>query len=186
LEEGEIFFMQTEVVMAGFGGQGVMLIGRLLAYAGMEEGREVSWLPSYGPEMRGGTANCTVVLSERPIGSPVVNSPQSCVIMNRPSLDKFVDNVKPGGILIINSSLIDVKSPREDLKTLYVPCNDIAIECGSAKAANMVALGAYIGCSKVVKFETMMKLIENLFESKPNLIPLNKEAFSKGYELGNS
>jgi 2-oxoglutarate ferredoxin oxidoreductase subunit gamma len=178
--------MTTEVVMAGFGGQGVMLIGKLLAYAGMEEGQEVSWLPAYGPEMRGGTANCTVVLSERPIGSPVINSPRGCIVLNRPSLEKFEPNVKAGGILLINSSLIEIKSSRTDLDVLYIPCNDIAIECGNAKAMNMVALGAYIGRSKVVKFDTMMALIEHQFEAKPKLIPLNKETFQRGYELGNS
>ena len=107
--------MQTEVVMAGFGGQGIMLIGKLLAYAGLDEGKEVAWLPSYGPEMRGGTANCTVVLSDRAIGSPVINSPYASVVMNRPSLDRFGSDVKKNGILIINSSLIDVKSNRDDI-----------------------------------------------------------------------
>ena len=175
--------METEVIMAGFGGQGIMLIGKILAYAGMEEGKEVSWLPSYGPEMRGGTANCTVVLSDHPIGSPVVDSPFGLIIMNRPSLDRFASNIKHNGILIINKSLIDVPSPRQDVDALYVPCNDIAMECGNGKAANMVALGAYIGRSNVVKLETVYEQIQSQFSGNTKLISLNREALKKGYDL---
>ncbi|NUM33205.1 MAG: 2-oxoacid:acceptor oxidoreductase family protein [Candidatus Brocadiae bacterium] len=177
--------MQSEVIMAGFGGQGIMLIGKILAYAGMEEGKEVSWLPSYGPEMRGGTANCTVVLSDHPIGSPVVDSPFGLVVMNRPSLDRFAPNLKSKGILIINKSLIDVLSPREDVDTVYVPCNDIAIECGTGKAANMVALGAYIGRSKAVKLETVYTQIQSQFSGNTKLISLNMAALKRGYDLAN-
>ncbi len=176
--------MQTEVIMAGFGGQGIMLIGKLLAYAGMEEGKEVSWLPSYGPEMRGGTANCTVVLSDRPIGSPVIDSPSSCIIMNRPSLDRFASKVRKNGLLIINSSLIDVPSPRTDLEVLYVPCNQIAIQCGNGKAANMVALGAYAGKSGIVSLDTLNSLVHHQFGGNASLVALNIQTLQKGYDLG--
>ena len=110
--------MQNDVIMAGFGGQGILLIGKMLAYAGMHEGKEVSWLPSYGPEMRGGTANCTVVISDRPVGSPVIRSPRAVVAMNLPSLDKFEPDVRPGGLLLINSSLIDRKTTRDDVTVI--------------------------------------------------------------------
>ena len=174
--------MQTEVIMAGFGGQGIMLIGKLLAYAGMEEGKEVAWLPSYGPEMRGGTANCTVVLADHPIGSPVVERPFSSVVMNRPSLDRFAPQVKEKGFLIINTSLIDVPWKADHLHIVYVPCNEIAMECGSGKAANMVALGAYIGCSEAVKMETVERQIKEQFSAKQDMVKLNCEALHRGWQ----
>lgn len=172
-----------EVIMAGFGGQGIMLIGKLLAYAGMEEGKEVCWLPSYGPEMRGGTANCTVVLSKRPIGSPVIETPTACIVMNRPSLDRFGPKVKKNGLLIVNSSLIDVPANRNDVDVVYIPCNQVAIECGNGKAANMVALGAYIGKSEAVKIETLIALVRQQFSSHANLVELNIQTLQKGYAL---
>ncbi|OGR08948.1 MAG: 2-oxoacid:ferredoxin oxidoreductase subunit gamma, partial [Deltaproteobacteria bacterium RIFOXYB12_FULL_58_9] len=139
--------MHSEVTIAGFGGQGIMVAGKLLALAGLEEGREVVWLPSYGPEMRGGTAYCNVVISDRPIGSPVFAAPSTALVMNLPSLDKFGPCVKKNGMLIINSSLIETSSNRDDIRICHVPCNDIALEVGNGKAANMVALGAYVGCT---------------------------------------
>ncbi len=140
--------MQNDVIMAGFGGQGVLLIGKMLAYAGMHEGKEVSWLPSYGPEMRGGTANCTVVISDRPVGSPVIRSPRAVLAMNLPSLDKFEPDVRPGGLLLINTSLIARKSTRDDVTIIDVPANEIANELGNPRGANMVALGAYLGATE--------------------------------------
>jgi len=139
-----------DAIIAGFGGQGVMLIGNLLAYAGMKDGLNVTYIPVYGPEMRGGTANCTVVLSQEDIGSPIIHRPKSLIAMNRPSLDKFQDRVEDGGIHIINSSLIDMDLADNDrLKCYGVPCNDIANELGNIRMANMVAIGAYVqttGC----------------------------------------
>lgn len=176
--------MHQDVMFAGFGGQGIMLIGQMIAYAGMAEGRQVSWLPSYGPEMRGGTAYCTVVVSDDPIGSPVLGSPSACVVMNRPSLEKFGPRVRPGGLLIVNSSLIDVTSGRDDIDELLVPCNALALEVGSGKAANMVVLGAFIGRTGVVKLESVDALIDKQFAKKPQFIPLNKQALRKGYEHG--
>ena len=174
--------MHLEVTMAGFGGQGIMLAGKLLAYAGLAEGREVVWLPSYGPEMRGGTAYCNVVVSDKPIGSPIFAAPASAVVMNRPSLDKFGPRVKKDGLLIVNSSLVDVKSERTDIDLLYVPCNEIALAVGTGKAANMVALGAFVGRTKAVGLDTVRALIAHSFEDKPKLIDINIKAFARGVE----
>lgn len=176
--------MEKEIIIAGFGGQGVLLIGRMLAYAGMMEGKEVSWLPSYGPEMRGGTANCTVVISDKPVGSPVVKSPDILVVLNRPSLDKFEPFVKKNGLLIVNSSLIDRKTERDDIEVLYVPANDIAIKCGSPKAANMVALGALIGKTKLLKIESLEETIKETFSEKEKIVNLNLKALREGLKIG--
>ncbi len=172
--------MHREVTFAGFGGQGIMLIGKLLAHAGLDEGREVVWLPSYGPEMRGGTAYCNVVISDKPIGSPVFASPSAAVVMNRPSLDKFGPRVKAGGLLIINSSLIDVSSERTDIDVQRVPCNELALAEGTGKAANMVALGAYVGCTGAVAVETVEHLIRESFAHKPQLVEINVKALARG------
>lgn len=172
--------MITEVVMAGFGGQGLMLIGKILAQAGMDEGYHVSWLPSYGPEMRGGTANCTVVVADRAIGSPVVNSPSGAVVMNRPSLEKFGADVKPGGVVVINTSLIPIGTNRDDVREVNVPANEIAIKLGAPRSANMVALGAYIAAIGLIKKESVEKYIEYNFKEKPDIIEVNLQAFRKG------
>ena len=176
--------MHTEIVLAGFGGQGVLLIGKLLAYAGMRAGREVTWLPAYGPEMRGGTCNCTVVLSDRPIGSPISKSPHDLIALNLPSLDKFEDAVRPGGIITVNTSLINRLPRRTDLTVVAVPANEVAIECGNAKAANMVALGAYLGASGVAALEQIKAIVAESFATKPALVTVNHEALSRGYALG--
>lgn len=173
--------MLEQNLFAGFGGQGVLLMGQLLAYAGMLEDKFVSWLPSYGPEMRGGTANCSVNISDEPIGSPVVSKATAVVAMNRPSLDKFESYVQPGGMLFINSSIIDRKAERTDIDAYYVPCNEIAEELGNARVANMVMLGAYIAKTKCVDIEHVLDaLLHKLGEKKANLIPVNREALLKG------
>ena len=128
--------MTHEFIMAGFGGQGVMLMGQLMSYAGMFDGKHVSWMPSYGPEMRGGTANCSVVVSDQPVASPVVTEPTCAVVMNAPSLDKFAPTVVPGGCLLINSSLVTADPGRDDVKVFKVPANEIANELGNSRAAN--------------------------------------------------
>ena len=176
--------MQTDVMFAGFGGQGIMLIGQMLAYAGMSEGRNVVWLPSYGPEMRGGTAYCTVVVADRAIGSPIIDRPTSIVVMNRPSLDKFATKVKPGGLLIINSSLIDATSDRTDIRIAHVAANEIALEAGTGKAANMAMLGAYLGCSDAVSLDAVRAILRKHFEAKPQLVELNMKVLDRGFELG--
>jgi 2-oxoglutarate ferredoxin oxidoreductase subunit gamma len=176
--------MTLDVMFAGFGGQGIMLIGQMVAYAGMGEGKQVSWLPSYGPEMRGGTAYCSVVVSDEPIGSPVNRNPSCCVVMNRPSLEKFAPKVKSGGLLVVNSSLIPITSERDDIDELLVPCNELAMELGTGKAANMVVLGAFVGRTGVVTLESLDKLVEKQFAKKPKFIPLNKKALRVGVERG--
>lgn len=136
--------MKEQCIFAGFGGQGMLLIGKFLAEAGMESGKHVSWLPSYGPEMRGGTANCSVVVSDRPVASPLINVADTVLAMNKPSLLKFEGSVKAGGLLLVNSSIIDIKTSREDVDAVYVPCNEIAESIGNLKGPNVVFLGAYI------------------------------------------
>lgn len=176
--------LNERIICAGFGGQGVMLIGQLLTYAGMLENKEVSWLPSYGPEMRGGTANCSVMISERPIGSPVItDDATSAIIMNLPSLDKFEQDVQKDGIIIINSSLIEKKASRPDLKAYYVPANEIANEIGNSKVANMVMLGAYLELTKSVSMDSVMSALKKIFgESKSHLMPINETAMKRGAE----
>ncbi len=176
---------QLEVVFAGFGGQGVMTAGQLLAYTAMDEGKQVVWIPSYGPEMRGGTANCTIVVSEHRIGSPIINNPRAACVFNRPSLDKFGPVIKTGGLLLINSSLIDVTSERDDIDELLVPCNDIAIKVGSPKVANMVMLAAFVEATGVVSFKTLKKMLEEkLGKRKKDLMQINYKAFEEGRKLG--
>ena len=173
--------MKREVILSGFGGQGVMSIGKNLAEAGVAEGLEVSWVPSYGPEMRGGTANCTVILSDGPIGAPMTETPSEIIVMNRPSLAKFEPSVVPGGMVFINSSIVPDKVSRSDVKAYYVPCDEIAEKLGNAKVSNMVMLGAYIGATKALKQETIETMIEEMFAGKKaKLIPLNLEALKQG------
>jgi 2-oxoglutarate ferredoxin oxidoreductase subunit gamma len=174
--------MQSEVMFAGFGGQGILLSGKILAYAAMEEGHQVAWIPSYGPEMRGGTAYCTVVISDRSIGSPIIKHPTHLVAMNRPSLEKFAAVIKPKGIILINSSLIDIDAHRPDCDVLKVPAVDIAKQLGNPRAANVVAVAAFVARSKLVRPETLKKCIENEFSRKPKLIPLNMAAVDAGLE----
>ncbi|MEW6724363.1 MAG: 2-oxoacid:acceptor oxidoreductase family protein [Bacillota bacterium] len=176
--------MTHEVIMAGFGGQGVMLVGQLLAYSGMLEGKKVSWMPSYGPEMRGGTANCSVVVSGEEVGSPVVSEPTAVIIMNRPSLDKFEGKVVKGGVLIINSSLVDRQVQRGDVTVIEVPANDIATELGDVRVANMVALGALIQATGAVKKESVLKALRKVLpERRHHLLPMNEAALDKGIGL---
>lgn len=175
--------MQTDVIMAGFGGQGLMVIGKLLALAGLEEEKEVTWLPSYGPEMRGGTANCTVVVGDEPIGSPLSSSPTAAVVMNRPSLDKFGPMIRPGGCLVVNSSLIPLTAERDDITEFRIRADDIATGMGSRRAANLVVLGALNGLLDIVKTEGLEAAIRKAFERKPEFVDINLSSYRKGYEL---
>ena len=172
--------MQSEVKFAGFGGQGILLSGKILAHAAMEEGLEVAWVPSYGPEMRGGTAYCTVVISDSPIGSPIIKNPLHLIAMNRPSLEKFAPDVKPHGMILINSSLIPIRADRDDIEELVVPATDIARDLGNVKAANMVALAAFVARSKIVDFDLLRDCVKEEFSRKEKLIPLNMEALDRG------
>jgi 2-oxoglutarate ferredoxin oxidoreductase subunit gamma len=168
--------------MSGFGGQGVMVMGQLLTYAGMLENKKVTWMPSYGPEMRGGTANCSVIIADEPIGSPVISEATAAVVMNLPSLDRFEAAVKTDGALIVNSSLIDKAVTRKDIKAYCVPINDIANELGSVKMINMVALGALLAAADVVAEESVIAAFAKKFASKPHLVATNQEALRRGYQ----
>ncbi len=173
--------MEQQIIVAGFGGQGVLLMGQLLAQSGMMEGHQVSWMPSYGPEMRGGSANCSVVISDRPVGSPKVEDATAVLAMNLPSMVSFEKNVIPGGGLLYNSSLINIKPSREDIRAIAVPCNDIAAELGNDRVANMVMLGAYIELTKLFPLDTLVEALRlKLGPAKEKLIPLNRSAMEKG------
>jgi len=169
-------------IFAGFGGQGVMLMGRILAYAGMIEGKNVTWMPSYGPEMRGGTANCTVVVSDEPVASPVVDKAETVVAMNIPSMIKFQDFLVENGYFFLNKSVIDREpDKKEDIKIYKIECNEIADKLGNLKVANMVMLGAVIGATKIVSKESVFKALEKkLTGKKAELIELNKKAIEEG------
>lgn len=173
------------IVFAGFGGQGVMSMGQLLTYAGMIEEKNVSWCPSYGPEMRGGTANCSVIISDELITSPVIaNNATTAVIMNEASYDKFVNSVIPGGSIYINSSLVKRKVQREDVTVYYVLANDIAKTLGNPKLINVVMLGALIEKEKIVQEESIVEAFKKVFgEAKEKFIPINREALKKGSEV---
>lgn len=178
--------MNKEMIFAGFGGQGVMLMGQILAYAGMLEGQQVSWFPAYGPEMRGGTANCSVIIGDEPVGTPIVTDPSVVVAMNLPSLDKFESALPAGGTLLINSSLIDRKPHRTDVKTYFIPCNDIAQELGNLKVANMVMVGAIIAVSGVVDIDSVISVLaKKIFKNKPKVMPINEQAIRRGLECIN-
>ncbi|MFW6249499.1 MAG: 2-oxoacid:acceptor oxidoreductase family protein [Alkalispirochaetaceae bacterium] len=179
---------EAKIVCAGFGGQGVMSMGRLIAYTGMLAGKQVSWLPSYGPEMRGGTANCHVLVSESPIGSPIIHQDATAaIVMNLPSMHKFEAELLSGGLLVTNSSLIEESPRRGDIELLEVPANDIAIELGVDKAANMVMLGAFLGATALFTLDETVKALGKVFApSKAQFLPKNEEALRKGGELGSA
>lgn len=176
--------MERSVIIAGFGGQGVILAGKILAQAGMNHGLEVTWLPSYGPEMRGGTANCTVILSDKPVGSPVVDEPTALIAMNLPSLDKFEPILAPDAAVVVNTSLIERKVGRDDVNASYVPLNDIASEVGNTRTLNMVALGALLKATGVVPLSTVKATMARMLEEsgKAKFIPLNEQALERGYD----
>ena len=173
--------MTQNILLAGFGGQGILFAGKVAAYSGLMDGKEVSWLPSYGPEMRGGTANCSVVLSDKPVGSPVFAHPTELIALNEPSLSKFEAGVVSGGCVFINSDVVTDKVSRPDLTAYYIPCNTIADEVGNAKVSNMVMLGAYEAGTKILKPETIEAMIQEMFTgAKAKFVPLNIEAFRRG------
>lgn len=175
--------MQTEIQFAGFGGQGILVSAKLLAYAAMKQDYSVAWVPSYGPEMRGGTAYCTVVISDRRIGSPIIKNPSHLVAMNLPSLEKFAPTVKPGGVIFINSSLIPARSDRGDVTELVVPVNDIAIKVGNVKCANIIALSSFAQKAGLVDMDLLKKCVTDEFKARPKLIALNEKAFDEGVKI---
>ncbi|AFG34492.1 2-oxoacid:acceptor oxidoreductase family protein [Fervidobacterium pennivorans subsp. shakshaketiis] len=179
--------MTTRMIFAGFGGQGVMLMGQIISLAGMLQGKNVTWMPSYGPEMRGGTANCTVVISDEPVASPVTTKAEIIVAMNIPSLLKFEPAVTENGYLFINQSVVDREPTRKDIHVVKVPCNEIADELGNLKVANMVMLGAVVGATNVVDVDNVFKALEKkLAGGKATLIEVNKQAILKGIEIAKS
>jgi 2-oxoglutarate ferredoxin oxidoreductase subunit gamma len=170
--------------IAGFGGQGVISSGILLTYSGMMDDKHVTFFPSYGAEMRGGTANCSVVISTDEVATPIVAQPDTVIVLNEPSLAKFEPLVKPGGLLIVNTSLIKSKPTRKDIKIVNVPCNEVADKLGNAKVANIVALGAFAKHTGAVSIETIAKSLAKIYKkAKPELIKLNEEALKKGAEF---
>ncbi|RMF26065.1 MAG: 2-oxoacid:ferredoxin oxidoreductase subunit gamma [Chloroflexi bacterium] len=175
---------QEEVIISGFGGQGALFAGQLLAYAAMDAGKHVTWIPSYGPEMRGGTAHCTVIISDDEIGSPLVRHPSAAIVLNIPSMDKYEPLVKPGGVLVVNSSLVPRRSEREEIQVVYVPANTIAEELGSARMANVVCLGALVEVLGIVTVEQVEAALDaHLPARKRDLLELNKQALRRGAEI---
>ncbi|MFZ5632005.1 MAG: 2-oxoacid:acceptor oxidoreductase family protein [Bacillota bacterium] len=175
--------MPEEVLVAGFGGQGVLLTGQLLAYAGMLESREVAWIPSYGAEMRGGTAHCTAIISDEDIFSPVVEKFSSALIFNLPSLLKFEPRIKPGGLLLVNSSLVKAQPKRKDIKVYRVPANELAVKAGLDRAANMVMLGAYLEVTGILPPDAVIRALEKVLPPhRRHTLSANRQAMLEGAE----
>ena len=177
--------MKTEeIIVAGFGGQGVLSLGMTLAYAGMTEGKEISWMPSYGPEMRGGTANCMVIVSDRQISSPIISKFDSAIILNQPSMDKFADRLKPGGLLLYESGNMLNPSLRTDIEKVGINATTEALYMKNAKVMNMIVLGAYLSLRPVVKKESVMLALEKVLPEKyQHLLKINHEALERGESL---
>ena len=183
--------MQEEIIISGFGGQGSLFAGQLLAYAAMDQGVYVTWIPSYGPEMRGGKARCTVVVSDEEIGAPLVRRPSASIVLNIPSMETFEPAVKPGGVLVVNSSMVPQKSDRDDITVVYAPASDMATDLGSVRLANVICLGALVEATgalveatDILPVESIAQALDaHLPERHRNLLELNKEALSKGAAL---
>lgn len=173
--------METRMLFAGFGGQGLLFMGKVLAYTGMLKDRKVTWIPSYGPEMRGGTANCSVIISEEEIASPMVNVPDILVAMNQPSLDKFAKQVRKGGLIIVNSSFVKNIPALDGVEVLEVPANDIAHEIGNVKIANMVVLGVLLKRFTAFGVDDLMQALAEIVPAK--LLEVNKKAIEAGVNL---
>ncbi|MGQ9597839.1 MAG: 2-oxoacid:acceptor oxidoreductase family protein [Anaerolineae bacterium] len=175
--------MHEEVIISGFGGQGALFAGQLLAYTGMDEGWHVTWIPSYGPEMRGGTAHCVVIISDDDIGSPIIRNPTVCIVMNPPSMEKYEPLVKSGGLLVVNSTLVRARSEREEIEVVYVPANDLAAELGNVRMANVVLLGAMLGMREILPIEGIKRTLErHLPPERRRFIEPNKQALDRGVE----
>ena len=175
--------MHEEVIVSGFGGQGALFAGQLLTYTGMDKGHQVTWIPSYGPEMRGGTAHCTVILSDDPIGSPIIRNPTAAIVMNPPSMEKYESLIKPGGVLVINSTLIQAQSERDDITVVYVPANDLAAELGNVKMANVVLLGALLATRPILPVKAVKQAMEDhIPKRRKHVIKPNKRALDRGIE----
>jgi len=178
--------MERNLIVAGFGGQGVMMLGTLLAQATCDStDKHVTYFPSYGAAMRGGTANCYVVISDDEIGAPVMDAVEDLIVFNEPSLHKFLSQLKPGGFLFVNNSIVTSDPGRDDIKVVEVPVTQMAIDMGNPKVLNIIMLGAYVGATEVVPKEVIVETIKNkLGKKKPEFLPMNLEAFEKGYAIG--
>ncbi|MBR6393128.1 MAG: 2-oxoacid:acceptor oxidoreductase family protein [Eubacterium sp.] len=175
--------MTNRILIAGFGGQGILFAGKVLAYKGLVEGKQLSWLPSYGPEMRGGTANCNVIISDEPVGSPIVDTPDVLIVMNLPSLDKYENAAVSGAKIFVDSTLISRKVEREDVEVFYIPATKMAQELGVPTLANMIMLGKVIKEAGVVSFEGMEDALKKVVSArKANLIDVNLKAIKAGYD----
>ena len=176
--------MTTQILIAGFGGQGVLFAGKFLAYKGLVQEKQISWLPSYGPEMRGGTANCSVIISDTPVGSPIITTPDVLVAMNLPSLQKFVDTVVPGGKIFVDSTLIDAKVERTDVEVFYIPATQLAKDAGFSTLANMVLMGKVMKETDAVSFDGNKRTLESFIPAKKaKLIDINCQALQAGYDF---
>ena len=174
----------TQILIAGFGGQGVLFAGKFLAYKGLVQDKQISWLPSYGPEMRGGTANCSVIISDTPVGSPIITTPDVLVAMNLPSLQKFVDTVAPGGKIFVDSTLIDAKVERTDVEVFYIPATQMAKDAGFATLANMIIMGKLIKETGAVRFDNNLETLKSFIPAKKEkLIDINCQALQAGYDF---
>ncbi|MBI3161422.1 MAG: 2-oxoacid:acceptor oxidoreductase family protein [Chloroflexi bacterium] len=175
--------MQKEIIISGFGGQGVLFAGQVVAYAAMDTGKEVTWIPSYGPEMRGGTANCTVVIADQEIGSPLVKHPPLVIALNLPSFDKYEALMQPGGTLVVNESMVDRGAKRDDINAIFIPANEIAEQIGDRKLTNMVAVGALLAALPEITVEMIEAALKaHLPERHQHLLPKNYEALRGGFE----
>jgi 2-oxoglutarate ferredoxin oxidoreductase subunit gamma len=176
--------MLEELIVAGFGGQGVLSLGMTLAYAGMVEGKEISWMPSYGPEMRGGTANCITILSDNKISSPILSTFDTAIVLNQPSMDKFAPRVKPGGLLLYESETILQPSTRKDIKIIGIPATTEAMKMKNSRIMNMIVLGAYLHLKPVVSIDSILEALKKVLPEKYHrLLPINEEALEKGEQL---
>ena len=176
--------MLEEIIIAGFGGQGVLSMGQTLAYSAMVEGKDVSWMPSYGPEMRGGTANCITIVADSPISSPIINNFDTAIVLNQPSMEKFESRVKPGGIIVYESTNIIHSSERKDIEIYAIPAVDEANKLNNVKVANMIMLGAYLAKKPIIKFDSIIEALKKVLpERYHNLLPLNRQALEAGQEL---
>lgn len=173
--------MKQEVLIAGFGGQGILLAGQIMAEAAMVEGLYATWFPSYGPEMRGGTANCITIFSDEEIGSPIAAKYDIVIVMNQPSLEKFAPRVRPGGILLVNSTMVPVKSERSDIRAIYIPAGEIAREIGEERVSNVVMLGAFLGvCPELAPSGVEQAIASLIGRKRPEAIPVNRRALEAG------
>ncbi len=177
--------MYTQILIAGFGGQGILFAGKVLAYKGLTEDRQISWLPSYGPEMRGGTANCSVIVSDTPVGSPIVHDPDILIVMNLPSLDKYENDVVKDGFIFVDSTLIERKVERQDVKAVYIPATKMARDLGIPTLANMIILGRVIRETGVVSMDGLKDALAKTVSAKhQDLIEANLKAIEAGYNYG--